>query len=69
MELNDLTKIGDLIEGILTSSGILIGAIWAYQKFVRTREKHPKVQFGLDIQYLGIQGDGMWLNALRYLRM
>ncbi|MGB6037163.1 MAG: hypothetical protein WBG42_12900 [Cryomorphaceae bacterium] len=51
------------IESIVTISAILIGGIWAYFRFRKTREDHPKVQIELNLTLLGIEGDRCLLEC------
>ncbi|HBS85703.1 MAG: hypothetical protein A2W91_13640 [Bacteroidetes bacterium GWF2_38_335] len=48
-----------LLEGSITIIAIIVGAFWTYRKFVRQRERHPKIQFDIDINFLTIQDDNI----------
>jgi hypothetical protein len=50
----------ETIESIFKSIAIVVGAIWLYFRFIRTRENHPKIQFDIDLRFLGRQ-DGKLL--------
>lgn len=48
------------IQATMTTIGLLGGGWWAYEKFVRRDEHFPRVQFSVDIGFVGIQAD-RWL--------
>jgi hypothetical protein len=41
------------IKDILTIVAIIVAAIWTYYRFGITRERHPKLQFDLDLNIIG----------------
>lgn len=51
-------------ESIATTIALIVGAIWAYQRFIRQREAHPYVSFSVDINLVGRQG-GYWITELQ----
>lgn len=56
MDENTL-HIFEAIESVVTVFAIAIGGIWAYIRFSRTREDHPKIQMDLDLEFIGIEGN------------
>jgi len=50
LQINDVSIIINII-------GIIIGGIWVIWKFSIKREAHPKVQFDLECELIGIQKD------------
>ena len=43
------------LESLVKIAAIIIGGWWAYRKFIRQREAHPKIEFQLDVRPLGRQ--------------
>src|SRR5688572_30651737 len=64
VEQSTLQRLGHLastIESFATVLALLIGGVWTYQRFVRTRESHPKIEFSVDVTFVVKQG-GKWLS-------
>jgi hypothetical protein len=55
------------IESIVKIIAIIIGAIWVYFKFIRTRENHPKIEFNVDVKLLGRQDGKILIEVLAEL--
>jgi hypothetical protein len=51
MNTSEAKKMAETIESIIKSLAVLVGAIWAFLKFIRTRERHPMIQFDVDSQF------------------
>jgi hypothetical protein len=51
------------IQAIVTSLAVIAGGIWAFWRFVRTREGHPVIQPELDIRFVH-RKNGRWLVEL-----
>ena len=60
MDLNDFKNLADSISSIATTSTVFIGGVWAYLRFVRNREAHPKIEFSVDVEFVQRQ-DGYWI--------
>lgn len=41
-DLTQYTQVTQIIEGLLTAAAIILGGIWSYMLFVRTRQKYPR---------------------------
>lgn len=57
----------ETIESILKSLAIIIGAIWVYIKFIRTRESHPRIQFDLSLRIIGRQKGKILIEVIGIL--
>lgn len=53
-----------LIESIVTIVGITVGGGWAFWKFVVHREGHPRIEFSVDVNFVGKQGDEWMVEVL-----
>ncbi len=40
--LTQYTQVTQIIEGLLTAAAIILGGIWSYMLFVRTRQRYPR---------------------------
>lgn len=58
--LEQLGQLASTIESIATVVALLIGGVWTYQRFVRTRESHPKIEFSVDVTFV-VKQRGNWL--------
>ena len=56
-----------LIESIITIIGITVGGGWAFWKFVVHREAHPRIEFSVDIHFIGKQQDEWIVEVLGLL--
>lgn len=45
----------EIIEPIAKMIAILIGAIWAYNKYIIRREREPATEIDMDLRFIGIQ--------------
>lgn len=45
----------EIIESLAKIIGIIVGAIWVYLRFIRTRESHPKIEFNVAVNLIGRQ--------------
>lgn len=53
----------DMAQGasaVVSALGIIIGASWAYWKFIWQKERAPRAEFDLTGEFIGMQ-DGIWL--------
>jgi len=60
MSYEEFDHLASGLSSIATILALLIGAIWTYQRFVRTREANPKIQFTVDISFVAKQ-NGYWI--------
>jgi hypothetical protein len=67
MNYEDFDHLASGLSSLATILALGIGALWTYQRFVRTREANPKIQFTVDISFV-IQQNGFWVaEALAFL--
>ena len=55
MTVTQMKEIVEIIESLAKTIGLVVGAIWIYFRFIRTRENHPKIEFSVSIRLLGRQ--------------
>jgi hypothetical protein len=60
-DFNDLT--GGL-QSLVTAGALIIGAIWAYWKFVLQGERHAHIETSAEIEFVDFQ-DNSWIVELR----
>jgi hypothetical protein len=60
MSYEDFKNLTSGVNSIVSSVAILVGASWAYFKFVRTREGAPKIAFWVELDFIQRQG-GLWI--------
>ncbi|MEL1243178.1 hypothetical protein AAEO56_02795 [Flavobacterium sp. DGU11] len=60
----NLKDYADTIESILTSLAILIGGSWTFWKFILQREKYPKIQFDIDINFISFQDEKLLFEII-----
>jgi hypothetical protein len=60
MDLAEGESLANIIEAIVTSIAILAAGGWAYYRFVHQREREPRAEFTVDLEFVGIQ-DNYWL--------
>jgi hypothetical protein len=51
------------LESLAKTCAILVGGWWAYWRFVRQREAHPKIEFQVNARPLGRQGGRLLLEV------
>ena len=63
------TLLGTLsdIQSIITFIGIVVGGGWAFWKFIVHKEAHPRIEFSVDINFVGKQGDEWLIEILGLL--
>lgn len=54
-DIENAKGITEIIEAGVKTFGILVGAVWVYFKFIRTRENHPKIEFNVSLSLVGRQ--------------
>ena len=55
------------IQGIVSIIAIIVGAYWTYIKFIDRRENQPKIEFTLDINFLGTGNGKLIVELIAYL--
>jgi len=63
MSLDELAKLFTLTQAVATTLALVIAGIWAYIKFIYRREKEPRAEFTIDLEFVGIQGNE-WLAEI-----
>src|SRR5260370_29701614 len=56
----DVKTVASTLESFVKVAAIIIGAGWAYWKFVRQRANEPATDMDLDVKFVGKQ-DGKWI--------
>lgn len=64
MNATEFKEWAESIESIVKTIGVVIGAVWIYLKFIRTRENHPKIQFEVDLRVLGKQDSKIIIEVI-----
>lgn len=59
-------KIQDL-ESLAKIIGLAVGAWWVYRRFIRTRERHAKIEFETGLRLIGRQDDKLIIEAIATL--
>ena len=60
MTIGEFKDIAQAISSVMGTLAIIIGAGWAYWKFVLQKEREPRAEFDLTADFIGKQ-DGKWL--------
>lgn len=63
MSIDDFNKITDAFNHIVSAFGVIVGGFWAYRKFVRQEEDSPKIEFKVDVRFVGRHQDE-WIVEL-----
>lgn len=58
--ISQFQQLASAIEAVATVLALLVGGLWTYQRFVRTRESHPKIEFSVDVSFV-VKQQGHWL--------
>ena len=51
----------------ITAFAVILGGAWAYLRFIRNREAHPKVEFEVDVNFVRMQGDFWIVEAVAHI--
>ena len=55
MSYTDWKDITAALQSVVTSIALVVGGLWAYQKFRYRREREPRAEFDLDVTFVGSQ--------------
>ena len=55
------------VQSIGTVVAVIIGGIWAYFRFIRQREHSQRIEFLVDIEFVGLQDDQWLIEALAFI--
>ncbi len=61
--LYTLKDIVEIVQGIITAIGIVVGGVWAYLLFVRKRQKYPRADITHEITHYLITDDKVLLHV------
>ena len=65
-ELGDFGHAASGVSAIVTAVALLVGAVWAYMRFVREEQNHSHIAFTADINFICKQ-QGYWVVELSRL--
>ena len=60
MSYQEFEQLASGLSSLATMLAFIVGGLWAYKRFVRTREAWPKIEFSVDIALIKKQG-GFWV--------
>jgi len=60
MSYEEFNHLAGGISSIATILALIVGGIWTYRRFVRTREAFPKIEFTVDVAFVHKQA-GFWV--------
>lgn len=60
----DLKDISEIVQNLATAVAILIGGGWTLWNFVLRRDRHPKVQFNVDLKVIGTHKEGYIVEVI-----
>jgi len=63
LTLKDWGIIAQIIMAIATAIAFLFAGIWGFIKIIERRERHPRVEFNIELDFIGIQGNS-WLAEI-----
>ncbi|EFK95998.1 hypothetical protein LDC_1982 [sediment metagenome] len=63
MTLSDWQLLSEGFADFATGIAVLVGGGWAFWKYGLQREAHPKIQFDIDLNVLGKQGDSLLVEV------
>ena len=46
------------VESVATVAALIVGGYWAYLRFIKQRENYAFIEFTVDMNFAGKQGDG-----------
>ena len=64
MDLKQFKELSETIEAFSKCIALLIGGFWVYRKYIKTRENCPKIQFDVDLNYLGQQDNKILIEII-----
>jgi hypothetical protein len=67
-QLEYLSKMATAIKDVVTTVAVIVGGWWAYKRFVRQRDAHPRCSFTLDVRFIGIQDGRLILEVVATLQ-
>ncbi len=67
MSLDEWVKLLTVVQSLVTIVAIVVGGIWAYTKFIYRREKEPRAEFSVDLDFIGTQGNSWLVEVSAYV--
>src|SRR6266567_737796 len=67
MSLDEWVKLLTVVQSLVTIVAIVVGGIWAYTKFIYRREKEPRAEFSVDLDFIGSQGNSWLVEVSAYV--
>lgn len=64
MESVTLKTLAETIQAFVTSLGIVLGGVWAFWKFIIQRRHHSKIEFDVNINFLGHQDNNILIEVI-----
>lgn len=61
--IDSAKSISDIVANIVTASAVIVGAVWAYWRFVRERNRWPRATMELVISHLPISPEKFAVNV------
>jgi hypothetical protein len=67
LTFEEFDHLASALSALATIAALVVGGAWTYQRFVRTREANPKVEFEVSVEFVARQ-NGFWIaEALAFL--
>ena len=66
--LKDFGTIAQIILAIATAFALLSGGIWGIIKSIERRERHPRIEFNIELDFIGIQGSSWLAEVTAFVR-
>jgi hypothetical protein len=64
----DIKTVASVIESFTKTAAIILGAIWAYWKFVRQRTHEPASDMDIEVEFVGLQDDKWIIEVTAVLK-
>lgn len=58
-----IASLAAVVQSLLTIVAFLVGGWWTYWRFVRQRDDCPKIEFNVDMKFVGIQNERCLIEA------
>src|SRR5260370_33812327 len=67
MSYDDWKNIAAAVQSVTTSIALIVGGTWAYTKFRYRREKDPRAELEVDVNFVGPQDGRMLVEVSVYV--
>ncbi|MCB9450933.1 MAG: hypothetical protein H6672_05805 [Anaerolineaceae bacterium] len=68
MSLDQFETITQIVQALVTSLAIVVGGLWALRKYVFQREGSPRIDFSVDVNFVGVHKDCWVIEILGMLK-